>query len=181
MSERVRTAPMVGCRSVAKGPGSSRGGVSILLARHGEVAPNRIQRYSGRSTEPLTAAGRQQACNLARFLKERTLTRIRSSQIARGEQTAGLVGDYLGVPVLLDERLNELRMGPWEGLTETEVAARYPLDLTRSPCSGSWRPWCGSASAPQHLHDHVLVRSANCAGSEQGRVGEPRGPVLVSR
>jgi probable phosphoglycerate mutase len=32
----------------------------------------------------------------------------------------------LGVPVLPDSRLNELRMGPWEGLTEAEVLERYP-------------------------------------------------------
>jgi broad specificity phosphatase PhoE len=32
----------------------------------------------------------------------------------------------LGVPVRTDARLNEIRMGPWEGLTEAEVAQRYP-------------------------------------------------------
>lgn len=42
--------------------------------------------------------------------------------------TAEVVGQRLGLPVIGDCRLNELRMGPWEGLTEAEVAERFPRE-----------------------------------------------------
>lgn len=56
------------------------------------------------------------------------MERIRTSGIRRARQTADLVSDVLGVPVLEDERLNELRMGPWEGLSESEISTRFPRE-----------------------------------------------------
>jgi probable phosphoglycerate mutase len=32
----------------------------------------------------------------------------------------------LGTPIRTDARLNEMRLGPWEGLTEAEVARQFP-------------------------------------------------------
>lgn len=54
------------------------------------------------------------------------ITRVRTSAITRATETAAIVAQELGVAVLADERLNELRMGPWEGLTEDQIGRRYP-------------------------------------------------------
>lgn len=54
------------------------------------------------------------------------ITRVRTSAITRAAETAAIVANELGVPVLEDQRLNELRMGPWESLTEDEIGRQYP-------------------------------------------------------
>jgi probable phosphoglycerate mutase len=51
---------------------------------------------------------------------------IWTSEVPRARESAELVGRALGVPVRGDERLNEMRLGPWEGMTEAEVAQAYP-------------------------------------------------------
>jgi broad specificity phosphatase PhoE len=101
---------------------------ALFLARHGETESNLVRRYAGWSNEPLTDRGRRQAVDLGRTLSGAGVTRVRTSDIARASETAVLVADVLGVPVVADDRLNELRMGPWDGLTEDEIAERYPKD-----------------------------------------------------
>ena len=98
------------------------------LARHGETASNRMRRYAGRSAEPLTLAGREQVRELAARLASCGVTAIWSSRIARASESAAIIAEALGIPVSADARLDEMRMGPWEGLTEDEVATRYPTE-----------------------------------------------------
>ncbi len=100
------------------------------MVRHGETASNRVGRYAGWSDEPLTETGREQSVRLGRSLSGAGVAQIRTSCIARARETAHRVGSVLNVPVIEDERLNELRMGPWEGLTDAEIAERYPAEHT---------------------------------------------------
>lgn len=99
---------------------------SVLMARHGETPSNVARRYAGWSDEALTERGQGQARALAAELRGKGITRVRTSVIARAVQTGSIVAEALGLPVLEDERLNELRMGPWEGLTDGEVERDYP-------------------------------------------------------
>jgi broad specificity phosphatase PhoE len=98
------------------------------MARHGETRSNRESRYAGWSDEALAPSGRAQARTLAAALRGVGVERVRTSGIRRARQTADLVSEVLGVPVLEDERLNELRMGPWEGLSEAEISVRFPRE-----------------------------------------------------
>jgi probable phosphoglycerate mutase len=100
----------------------------ILIARHGETRSNQECRYAGWSDEPLVPAGRAQARKLASELRGIGIERVRTSRIRRARQTANLIAQELGVPVLEDDRLNELRMGPWEGLSEAEIVTRFPRE-----------------------------------------------------
>jgi len=97
---------------------------AVFVARHGETQSNIERRYAGAGAEPLTAAGRAQALSLAERLLGVGIQEVRTSEIARAHETATIVGERLGVPVRADARLNEMRMGPWEGLRECEVEAR---------------------------------------------------------
>lgn len=97
---------------------------AVYVARHGETQSNVERRYAGAGAEPLTPAGRAQAVGLAERLGGVGIQEIRTSEIARAFETAHIVSGRLGVPVVSDARLNEMRMGPWEGLTECEVEAR---------------------------------------------------------
>ena len=96
------------------------------LARHGQTESNLLHRYGGSSSESLTDVGRAEMCELAARLGVCGIAEIRTSEVTRARESADLIGRVLGVPVRADARLNEMRLGPWEGLTEVEVATRFP-------------------------------------------------------
>lgn len=99
---------------------------TVYLSRHGQTLSNLVECYAGWTNEGLTETGRKQILALAARLRGRGLAEVWSSQIPRAVESAHIVGRALGCNVRCDSRLNELAMGPWEGLTETEVAERYP-------------------------------------------------------
>ena len=105
----------------------------VFLVRHGETESNLLCRYAGRSPESLTSRGRSQAERIAEELLRIEPTAIYSSRIARGAETAAIIAERHQMSWRLDERLDELLMGPWEGMFESEVAARYPQE---------WAQWC---------------------------------------
>jgi broad specificity phosphatase PhoE len=105
----------------------------VYLARHGQTESNVLRRYAGYSAEPLTALGRGQMSGLAARLGRCGIGEIWTSEVPRALESAELVGGVLGVPVRADQRLNEMRLGPWEGMTESEVAREYP---------SAWALWC---------------------------------------
>ncbi len=85
-----------------------------------------MSRYAGCSPEPITDTGRCQMRALAIELGVSGICEIWSSEVRRARESAEIVAQILGVAVRVDPRLNEMRMGPWEGLTESEVAQRHP-------------------------------------------------------
>jgi broad specificity phosphatase PhoE len=106
-------------------------GGSILLVRHGETEWNRQRRYQGRFDSPLTARGVAQAHAIGRLLAAMPgagLAAIVASPLRRARQTAELICEHFGeAPELrLDDRLRELSLGGWDGLTYHEIAARRP-------------------------------------------------------
>jgi len=111
------------------------GGVAYL-ARHGQTESNVLKRYAGYSSESLTDLGRSQMSQLAARVGLLGITEIWTSEVQRTRESAGLIGAVLDLPVRQDARLNEMRMGPWEGLTEQEVCLLYtspsPRDLSTS-------------------------------------------------
>jgi broad specificity phosphatase PhoE len=103
----------------------------ILLVRHGETEWNLQRRYQGRSDSPLTERGVAQAHAIGRLLK--TLpdvegARIVASPLGRARRTGELIRQYLAADAELeiDDRLRELSLGSWDGLTYREIAIRSP-------------------------------------------------------
>ena len=94
------------------------------LARHGQTESNVLRRYAGCSPEPLTDLGRSEMSELAARVGLLGITQIWTSEVQRTRESAGLIGAVLDLPVRSDARLNEMRMGPWEGLTEQEEIGR---------------------------------------------------------
>jgi broad specificity phosphatase PhoE len=91
-----------------------------LLVRHGETDWNADGRLQGQTDRPLSGFGRTQAHKLAGELAEEKLEAIYSSDLARARETAEIVAEHLGLPVLLDPDLREKDWGTWEGLTAVE-------------------------------------------------------------
>ena len=100
----------------------------LYLVRHGEAVANVEPVIGGmRGDAGLTPRGREQA----RLLQERLLDRrieadrLVSSTLPRALQTAEYVARALGLPVLRDDGLHELRPGEADGLTVEQWRARY--------------------------------------------------------
>jgi broad specificity phosphatase PhoE len=96
--------------------------------RHGRTESNRLGVYAGRSDEPLSAEGVTEVASVAPLVAELGVRRIVSSPVRRALQTAELVAARLSVPLEVDDDLAEMLLGPWTGLTEGQVAARYPAE-----------------------------------------------------
>lgn len=100
----------------------------LYLVRHGEAVANVEPLIGGMRGDPgLTARGREQC----RLLEERLahqgmhVDRLVSSTLPRALETAEYVARALGLPVLPDEGLHELRPGEADGLTVQEWRSRY--------------------------------------------------------
>ncbi len=94
---------------------------------------------------------------------------IWSSDLARAHRTAQIIAELLGVgPVRTDERLREIDVGPWEGLTRDEVERGWPGFLSERRRPDGFEPYEACASraiaalldiAIEHPGGEVLVVS----------------------
>jgi len=106
-------------------------GTRILLARHGETDWNKVGRWQGHADQPLNETGRAQAAELAQRLVGGSIDAIYASDLRRASETARIVGDVLGLPVVEDAALREIDVGSWSGLTRAEVSDRFPDGFAR--------------------------------------------------
>ena len=98
----------------------------IVLARHGESEANLVGEFSNRGTKhPLTDVGREQAADLAERLRELDVDRVLTGPLLRARQTAAIVGERVGVPVEVDDRLREFDVGAYEGSRDDAHWAEY--------------------------------------------------------
>jgi ribonuclease H / adenosylcobalamin/alpha-ribazole phosphatase len=104
---------------------------TTLLLRHGETPLSIERRFAGRGDIPLTEEGLRQAGAAAGRLAARGgVDAIVASPLRRTLQTAEVVAEATGVPVLADDGLVELDFGKWEGLTIAEASKRWPDEVT---------------------------------------------------
>ena len=100
--------------------------MEIYLMRHGLTESNKRKIYAGRSNEGLNGLGIKGIKNIGRRMRDLGIESIYSSPIRRALQTAEITDSFFDVGVEVEENLKEMRLGPWEGLSEEEVAERFP-------------------------------------------------------
>jgi broad specificity phosphatase PhoE len=98
---------------------------TILLARHGETDWNLERRFQGWADQPLNETGREQARALRDQLRETPFDAVYTSDLKRAHETAEIVAAPHGVPVVADEGLREIDVGPLQGRTWTELHEAY--------------------------------------------------------
>jgi probable phosphoglycerate mutase len=101
-------------------------GRRLLLWRHGRTEWNAIGRMQGQLDVALDETGVRQAHEAAPLLAAEEPDAIVSSDLSRARVTAEALAGLTRLPVVLDERLREVRYGSWQGLTSEEISARYP-------------------------------------------------------
>ena len=112
----------------------------LLLIRHGESVWNREGRVQGWLDPPLSDKGLQQAASLAERLRGWPLAAIYASPLERARVTAEMIGKAAEVRVTLDDRLREHRLGAIQGLTGSEIRAKYPEQFALAGRTNRWVP-----------------------------------------
>lgn len=103
----------------------------IFALRHGQTAWNAAQRVQGQLDVPLDDTGHWQAARLAAALADAGIDVVVSSDLARARATAEAVARAAAAPLALDARLRERGFGEFEGLTHSEIEARWPEQAQR--------------------------------------------------
>lgn len=114
----------------------------LIVWRHGRTEWNATGRYQGQADIPLDDLGRQQAAAAAKMIKQLQPTAILASDLCRADATAAALAAETGLAVVHDQRLREIHVGSWEGLTveqareidpESVEAVAKGIDVRRSP------------------------------------------------
>jgi len=104
-------------------------GTEIYLIRHGETEWNASGRFQGKLDSPLTAAGVAQAEACARRLAEIApdISALFASPLGRVRHTTSIITSFGTYPQpRWDDRLAEVSIGSWDGLTHIDIDAQWP-------------------------------------------------------
>lgn len=83
-------------------------------------------RFAGATNVQLSSEGRAQAHRLGLRLKDKPLDAVYASPMDRTMETARIVSEPHGLPIVTRDGLREINHGHWEELTRREVEAQYP-------------------------------------------------------
>jgi broad specificity phosphatase PhoE len=101
----------------------------IYLIRHGETEWNAQGRFQGKLDSALTETGVKQAEAIGRCLAglDLSLDAFVSSPLGRTRQTAAIIAGSAHLPAAqCDDRLAEVSLGSWDGLTHFDIDAQWP-------------------------------------------------------
>ena len=99
----------------------------VYLIRPGKLQlEDNQRRYIGQLDVSLSAVGINQAQKLCRRLEAVDFSSVYCSDLSRSRQTAEIIAAPKNRAVIVLERLREINLGKWEGLSIAEVAQKYP-------------------------------------------------------
>lgn len=116
----------------------------IYLLRHGETELNVKGRYQGELDSALTSDGIEQVKKNAKLLKilidNPKEWEFISSPLGRAQQSTDIVCEVIGYDrnkVKMDDRLKEVSVGKWAGLTTKEIEKSWP-ELMENTNNYNW-------------------------------------------
>ena len=121
---------------------------TVILVRHGRTELTESKRISGSggANPYLSEAGKQDALKVALELRKvgksgpwahlDAPAAIVASPINRTVHTAEIIAEVLGVGVSVNEDIAEISFGDWDGQTNDEVMAKWPVEFR--DWQGSW-------------------------------------------
>lgn len=89
--------------------------MKIYVIRHGETDWNAEGKLQGRTNIPLNEKGRELARLTAKGLADVNFTRIYTSPLDRARETAMIIKGDRDIPVIEEERIQEISFGIYEG------------------------------------------------------------------
>lgn len=98
----------------------------IYFVRHGENPANITKEFSCRHVDYwLTEKGELQAQQTAEYFADKDIDEIYTSPLKRAAETAQIIGEWLGVPVVMVDDFREVDVGKWESQPTLEIWARH--------------------------------------------------------
>ena len=140
-----------------------------FLVRHGETDWNVEGRAQGQMHVPLNDRGLVQAEAIAARLRPMRFTAAYASDLRRVTQTAEAIMRGRDVPLVTLPALRERGFGEWEGLTFTEMEARYPGTVRRAVLRGRLERRAGRRERAATLRAGGRRRGPPAGGARPGR------------
>jgi probable phosphoglycerate mutase len=103
----------------------------VYLVRHGATTLSAEDRFAGETDVELSASGREQLRHLADRLAHEPISTIYASPMLRTLESAGILAEPHGLPVVLIPALREISHGRWETKARREVEALWPEEYAR--------------------------------------------------
>lgn len=105
--------------------------MKLFFIRHGQTDWNIAGRIQGSTEIPLNETGIAQAEELSKnvLALNYKISKIYSSKQKRAMKTAQILSEATNVDYILQEGLEEICLGEWEGLNWEEVNDKYPVEL----------------------------------------------------
>lgn len=124
---------------------------TVILVRHGQTDYNKMGRWQGCKFDmPLNETGLEQARLLADSLKDTQIDVFISSPLQRAYTTTKICADAQDKWIsYADFRFRDMDLGEWSGLTETEIAEKYPKLFK----AWSEKPWKYKIPGGESLQD----------------------------
>ena len=150
------------------------------MLRHGQTEFNAGSRMQGQLDTDLSDLGRAQAVAAAEVLAKRQPLLIVSSDLRRAHDTALTLGAHSALPVTVDIRLRETRLGDWQGMTHAEVDAVSPGARLAWRDDATWAPHGGESRIDVADRSLPLVAELIAAEPQWGCEDPDRPVVLVA-
>jgi broad specificity phosphatase PhoE len=100
--------------------------LKLILVRHGETRWNEGKRIQGGDSDiELNETGLEQARRLAAFLRSEPIATILCSPLQRAVSTAEIIANHHQLPIEIDERLRELKVGDLEGMSYSSLTTTF--------------------------------------------------------
>lgn len=121
---------------------SSEGSTRLILWRHGQTDWNLAEKYQGQMDIHLNDTGRAQAALAAPYVASLNPDVMWRSPMSRTRETSEALLAVKPLEVFEDDRLKEINVGSWEGLSiaemreidpEMDLAIKEARDFRRSP------------------------------------------------
>ncbi len=100
--------------------------MNLFIIRHGESLGNRTGKIQGWMDFSLSELGEKQAEALAQYFKDIQLDYIYSSDLTRAFETAQAIALKKEMTVRPWDRVREVHLGPFQGLSRQEIYEKFP-------------------------------------------------------
>ena len=150
----------------------------LVMLRHGQTEFNAGSRMQGQLDTELSDLGRDQAVAAAEVLAKRQPQLIVSSDLRRALDTAVVLGERSGLPVVVDTRLRETHLGDWQGMTHLEVDAAAPGARLAWRNDATWAPHGGESRVDVAARGMPVIAELVAEQNEWG-ADEPERPVVL--
>ena len=103
--------------------------MTFYILRHGDKEAGEFRNPNvPMNDQPISELGREQARALWDFFAGKEIAHIYVSAYRRTGETIAYVAEQFGLTPVMDERLNEINIGGFEGATQEELQEKFPAE-----------------------------------------------------